>query len=458
MWISDGYKGLIDYRNSRKIETNEPLFHDGEQVLQSVLDAHRDIEDRLRRSDYITKDVLDSMVDEMLWEEDRPNSKALARKADVVISRSRQKLSSSSNSSKEHTRAKRALPPPHLPPSQPLPPIPRGPASGLSSIAERHSPSPNVDNWRSQITIPQTTSQLNLGQFQDQSPIIPNRRMSITTSGSDIDRERSGSSTGWQNGDSSYVTSPISPFTSPHTSVHYDYHRHNPNEGKPQTLQTQTSHEERRAPTAPSQAIAYELADEQANFKSPVVPPRDHRRGQSGASTSASSQQYLVEDTKDSKRPGRTPSRVSSRNSSSTYSAPNSRTTHSTETKSPKTQKRFGGISLFPTRFDTVHTNSSQNNEDRQAPGELPTHPNASPTTDYLSLNTCLEWKKAHKKVKKASKVPPLPGANIIESLRGRDHVFIVDDSRSMANVWPEVKRVFEALSYSTFSHFPPEC
>jgi hypothetical protein len=42
---------------------------------------------------------------------------------------------------------------------------------------------------------------------------------------------------------------------------------------------------------------------------------------------------------------------------------------------------------------------------------------------DFLSLNTCLEWKKAHKKVKKHSKVPPLPGANMIEGLNGRDHV-----------------------------------
>lgn len=400
------------------IDTDEPLFHDGQRVLHSVLDAHRDIDDRLRRSDHITKDVLDSMVDEMLWEEDRPNSKALSRKADVIISRSRQRLSA--NSSKEHTRPKRTLPPPRLPPSQPLPPIPRGQASSLSSIAEKYSPSPNVDNWRSQITIPQTVSQLNLGQ--DQSPVIPNRRMSITTSGSDIDRERSGSSTGWQNGDSGSIASPISPFTSPHTSVHYDYHKHNLNEGKPRILQTQNFHDERRAPTVPSQAIAYELADEQTNFKSPMVPPRDHRRGQSGTSTNKSSQQHL-QDSKDSRGLGRTSSRASSRHSSSTYSNPTSRSTHSTETKSPETQKRFGGFSLFPTRSETVHTTFSQREDDRSDSRELPERQATPPTTDYLSINTCLEWKKAHKKVKKASRVPPLPGANIIESLRGRDHV-----------------------------------
>ena len=99
MWIADGYKGVQDYRSQRMAETEStPLngaicFHDGTQVLQSVLDAHRDLEDRLRRSDYITKDVIDSMVDEMLWEEDRPTAKALSRKADVVLSRARQRLS-----------------------------------------------------------------------------------------------------------------------------------------------------------------------------------------------------------------------------------------------------------------------------------------------------------------------------------------------------------------------------
>ncbi len=66
----------------------------------------------------------------------------------------------------------------------------------------------------------------------------------------------------------------------------------------------------------------------------------------------------------------------------------------------------------------------------------------------YLSLNTCLEWKRAHKKVKKRDKVPPLPGAHMLEGLSDRDHAFIIDDSASMASVWPDVNRVFSALSY----------
>jgi len=72
----------------------------------------------------------------------------------------------------------------------------------------------------------------------------------------------------------------------------------------------------------------------------------------------------------------------------------------------------------------------------------------ASQGSEYLSLTTCIEWRKAHKKVKKHSKVPPLPGNNMLEGLKERDHVFIVDDSSSMIPIWPDVHRVFETLSY----------
>ena len=92
MWIVDGYKGVVDYRRQRMAKTDKipnfkggDCFHDGERVLKAVLDAHKDIEQRLRRSDYITKDVLDSMVEEMLWDEDRPGAKALWRKAEKFL-------------------------------------------------------------------------------------------------------------------------------------------------------------------------------------------------------------------------------------------------------------------------------------------------------------------------------------------------------------------------------------
>jgi hypothetical protein len=68
--------------------------------------------------------------------------------------------------------------------------------------------------------------------------------------------------------------------------------------------------------------------------------------------------------------------------------------------------------------------------------------------TEHLSLSACLDWKKSHKKAKKHSQVPALPGAGMLTRLSDREHVFIVDDSTSMGLIWPDLKRVFEALSY----------
>src|SRR5436190_18169791 len=80
VWITNGYKGVIDYRRARRAETNEisnfrggHCFHNGEKVLTAVLETHKIVTLDLNPVDYVTKDVLDSMVTEMLWETDRPS-------------------------------------------------------------------------------------------------------------------------------------------------------------------------------------------------------------------------------------------------------------------------------------------------------------------------------------------------------------------------------------------------
>lgn len=265
MWIADGHNGLVEYRRNRMAETDRILFkagdcfHDGERVLQTVLDAHRDIEDRLRRSDFITKDVLEKIVDEMLWEEDRPNAKALLRKSEIVLSRARQKLPPGSGEELTRTTSttNRRLPARRQPPTAPLPPIPRtaqgsvhgsgiAPAS-LSSIAEQQYPL-NVEKWRSQISVSQVSkpqiseadSQVAGSTFSKQPTLGP---------GTISDVERDGSSmASWTPGDSESLTTP---FTSAHSSVQYhDYHRQAMNEGRPR-LQSQ-SYEFRRHPTISS--------------------------------------------------------------------------------------------------------------------------------------------------------------------------------------------------------------
>ncbi|KUJ07011.1 uncharacterized protein LY89DRAFT_375144 [Mollisia scopiformis] len=496
IWLADGYKGLLDYRKQRKAETDRILFkggecfHDGERTLQSVLDAHADIEDRLRRSDYITKDVLDTMVDEMLWEEDRPNAKALARKAEMVSSRARQKLNtnsagSSDGFSRPGSSQSRALPLPRLqPPTGPLPPIPRPPPS-LSSISERH---PNdVETWRTRIE-PSSRSVINGPPSVITSPTLANIKMmsaSTTESLYDLDNEIAGSLASWQMSDQMTdinSESPITPITSPHVSVNYDFHKHISNEGRPRVLRT-ISNEYRGPPRAISTGLSHANTD--WDTASTVAPASEHpsmfiKDAINMPLPSATERQAMRSDSRfdDVKTLRRATSQASSQQSSARSAA----SRHSVQADSrsiassnsdqapipPKSSKRLG-FSLFPTksrqasplsplspdntRPTTARVDSS---EDASMPRSMPPlNPGMMPETadrgsapDYLSLNTALQWKMTHKKVKKASKLPPLPGADQLEHLHDRDHVFIIDDSASMTPVWADVKRLFEALSY----------
>ncbi|KAF4633133.1 hypothetical protein G7Y89_g4984 [Cudoniella acicularis] len=286
IWIADGYKGLVDYRKQRAIEFERIMFksgdcfHDGLRVLQSVLDAHRDIEDRLRRSDNITKDVLDSMVDEMLWEEDRPNAKALTRKAEMILSRARQKLAPNSPDDiiRPGSSQSRTYPPPRLqPPSQALPPIPRGLTPALSSISEQQFPT-NVDKWRSQVSPVAPRSRFGSSiASESSSPVLPHQQLSSTESVSDLDREITGSIASWNFGDNNSVVAPSTPFTSPHVSVHYDFQGH-PNEGRPRAAPSPGPQEYRRP--LPNHNLSRNLSymGSESSFSSTHPPRRDSAR------------------------------------------------------------------------------------------------------------------------------------------------------------------------------------
>jgi hypothetical protein len=146
----------------------------------------------------------------------------------------------------------------------------------------------------------------------------------------------------------------------------------------------------------------------------------------------------------------RAPSRAGSQHSSSVYSVP---TAHSVQADSvsfttmiqeeqpqlaPKPSKRGFGFSLFPTKLrndSNSHVEISRpstqheanpppysNSDTASTMSYLPEH---GPSIEYLSLNTCLEWKRANKKIKKSQKLPPLPGAHRLKGLSDRDHVGI---------------------------------
>jgi len=450
MWIVDGYKGVVDYRRQRMAKTDKipnfkggDCFHDGERVLKAVLDAHKDIELRLRRSDYITKDVLDSMVEEMLWDEDRPGAKALWRKAEGVLTRAQQRLTSNTGeeSSTRYSNSNRYLTYP-LPQSPPKPPPerPRVLPPGLSITEQKHLA--NVETWRSQVSgLNGELGSLAYGREQINSP----------ESISELDRELTGSIGSWQVGSSSRQTSPVtSPFTSPHASSQYDFHRHLSTEGRPRPLQSWRS-SGHKMPNELSHGQTHmntgELSDDRA--VAPNAPELCSEFSQEGIAMSPTGGEGKSDSVVDN---GKTIGQ-GSRHPSSAYSipiiGPAVRSDSPSYPFSPdhfqiprKSQKRPTQLSSFPS---TIHTNPappptvinpitriSTHHDSLVArsgpfPNDLellaPTHQSGTAhSVEHLSLAAAIEWKKAHK-VKKHARVPPLPGANLLDGLKDRDHV-----------------------------------
>lgn len=460
VWIADGYNGVVEYRRQRMVEIDKmpgfkggDCFHDGERVLKAVLETHKDIGLRLRRSDYITKDVLDSMVEEMLWEEDRPGAKALLRRAEGILSRARQKLSSSSTADASSTRPSSSnnsrsrtyqLPqgPPHPPPERPLPERPRVSTSRLNST-QRQSPA-NVETWRTLVRVP--SSELASSAYGGEPKTSPE-------SISELDMDVASSTSGWQGGNRDSLASPYtSPYTSPHVSSHFE------------NFSRQVPAERRRGPS-PSQRSS---SSHQRPGKRPHRQPlkdtvESSDDGLVGPSSSQLYAEFLQEsiattsiDTKGNNSSiieyTRTGDR-GSRPSSNAYTA--SLTGPAVQDVLPSSmslddpplfhspQKRSQGFSLFPTKTSnsqlppstvdvpvakapTYHERPMTRSDSfsNDSVSTVPTNQySAYQSAGPLSLAGVLEWKKAHKKSKKNARVPPVRGADLLDKLNNRDHV-----------------------------------
>jgi hypothetical protein len=457
VWIAEGYTGVLGYRSRRKDETNGVLskdvdaFHDGKRPLQSVIDTHRDIEDSLRRSDHITKDVLESMVDEMLWEEDRPTANALLRKSNMIVSRSRQKLSAKSQNDitprSANSRSQR-LPPARPPPTQPLPPIPRAQLPGLVSITEQHYV-PNVDQWRSQVKMSRNVN----SDGKNESPIISKRRVRSAADSLDLRSRKAESVASWKVDDDSRATSPITPFTSSHTSQQFESHRH-ANEEKSEihpALRPFHDHDSYQTLVEAPQALnhRYELPEDATkvlNF--PSVPSNKIEVNDKRPTTAPLDQQdrswydkRLEQPVTESVTVDRTMSRTESRQSFTAQAVSRTQSVDSQEAKSPtERQKHSGGFSLFPLRSRRAHSSSSNlvTSSNSSKPREplfailnprysvssgSAARPDSSSDSGHLSIDACLEWKNSPKKAKKSLEASSLLGEDALARLRARDHV-----------------------------------
>jgi hypothetical protein len=454
LWIADGYSGVVDYRRQRIAETDKmpnfqggDCFHDSERVLKAVLDAHKDIELRLRRSDYITKDALDSMAEEMLWEEDRPGAKALWRRAEGILSRARQRLLSSTtedpstrpNSNNRSLTYSLPQSPPHPPPERPLPERPRV-VTPRSNSSQRQSPA-NVEMWRSLVRVPSR---------ELASPIYGGEPRNSPESISELEMDATSSTSGWHGGNRSSLASvATSPFTSPHVSSHFDFPRQLPTEGRRGPSQSQRSSSHQRLGKRPHRQSTMTNAESSddglvgpsssqlyAEFlQEGIVMSTTDGKGNSGS---------IVDNSKTGDR-GSRPS-LPAHTASMTAPAiqgdlPSSMSLNDHSLHNP--QKRSLGLSLFPTNSSksqaTPHTidipfekastyrdNSLARSDSisNNSVSTVPTHIyNTSQSAKQLSLAAVLEWKKAHKKSKKKARVPPVRGADLLDKLNDRDHV-----------------------------------
>ncbi|PVH79310.1 hypothetical protein DL98DRAFT_632606 [Cadophora sp. DSE1049] len=484
IWIADGYLGLQEYRFQRQAETNNAFphsntispFHDGTKILRSVLDAHLEIEDRLRRSDNITKNVLDMMVQEMLWEEDRPSAKALLRKSEGVLMKAKQKSGVGAGSGNGNemvrlgSRHRREYPPPDLPsPTQPLPPVPKRAAPTLKSVPGKNGSREVVSGIsHDRVFDPRARSPATGDEPARLKPLNGpglQQNGNGTVLNSRTDRERVRELTSRDPPSHSSAKQSTIPFQTTHTNSNMP-HRPIPNQGRPRALRTQNSHEFASKLTNPQ-----DRKYNREHYAKPTVlrapddlPPAtqtlsvDRSTSQSRFAQSYHEPQGIV--------PARAES-FSSNHQSSTYSQPISSPTSQDDSfldalsyvptadeipQETKPSKRGIGFSLFPSRS----RNEPSSHHTRVHDLSLPKSPSLSsaavvPNLEYISLNTCLEWKKANKKVKKHANVPPLLSVAMMEELSGRDHRVFEALSYLVKGMSPEGTELFFTISYDTY-------
>lgn len=239
-WVAEGWKGVLDYRQqmAQALYSDTNAYHDddddddddGEQMFQTIFDIHGELEHHLRRSDHITKDILDTLVDEMLWDETPPSMETVTRQADVVISRARQKLRASTSSRRSTCSSRRSRSRNPTRSNTPPPPLPlpsfMADAKADSLCSSLRFPQ-HVESWRMHVTSHSTAistpasnrASLFSGVGSDSSRVSGDHVYLGGIESRTPELEIDAPATSWFL-DSPTTDSAITPLTSPPTSVH----------------------------------------------------------------------------------------------------------------------------------------------------------------------------------------------------------------------------------------------
>jgi hypothetical protein len=135
IWVANGYNGIVEYRQSRKKETDQvagfkdgDCFHNGTKVLEAVRKRHQYIIDILRKSDVITALVLSLIENDMLVTPDdaRATATQLLHKSRTILVKAGEQVGSPGASTTDlplepPERPTSSHPPPRLEGTYPTP-------------------------------------------------------------------------------------------------------------------------------------------------------------------------------------------------------------------------------------------------------------------------------------------------------------------------------------------------
>ncbi|KAG4434108.1 hypothetical protein IFR05_010417 [Cadophora sp. M221] len=452
-WMADNKLGVIDYRRERKVELSQihpvgefDCFHNGSEALEAVRRSHQTALTRIRshrRADFITEKVVDMIGDMLVETKHRPTAETLWRKQRNIIDAAKKNLQEfrksqhASGSDLDRSQARslthpvpgpssnsEPATPPVLPPelrqkgtglgSRGRPALPAvhehgqeyGPVNGASGydFPRNHSP----DTMDREFGSPETTPVQELTDtvvFQNTSPLTPPF--------SPKPRCPEGGSTDF--GDD--------PFTSPtqHDATALQY--------RPLRGASNISNNSTGMYSTPISGIG--------RSSTGSLGRNDHRTrfipGVNGNGSPSTQRPLTTIGLYSEPSPENAPQRETSHSSGT--SRPQSQTNGEADVDDHRLPTGLPGRQSTVTPEPQIH----QNQESTDRPAIQTT------TSDFMSLDDVLDWKR---KCKSDRVYRPFLNKRHQDRLKGRDHVFLVDDSFSMVRHWTNVTKVIEGLSY----------
>ncbi|TVY91861.1 Serine/threonine-protein kinase [Lachnellula willkommii] len=470
-WLVDGHHGVVEYRGERAAETSQigdfrdgDCFHNGERPLKSVDKCHEKCVDGLIRKDFITHNVIEHMIPVMLEKSgDRLTARDLSRMADRFIIKAREGLRKASSRPTDSLMG--PPPPPKLPPGKGAPGVRNINGLGISTL---HYPTLPLQYSKEGTNTERKSTILNEMTSSSPEPMFESRM----STGDFAVRPQS------KTGTSSFANADMSPLSE---KVFRKLSKTRPDEQQRSHqrtgLRSSIQHTEfQRTPRG--------MHPSNHSGNGPL-PRNDIFDDQSPGATAGIMSSHRIgtgnkhRRSHNGKEAFRRKSTSSDSDGLSAVEAPNN---PAKSHEAAFCRRPFSALSSVPIKevYELQTTGASSDNvcldeprmisnrltprvaERRQTKiefGEITPPPSRLPRSPppSQSIKDVLKWKRERKEDKfrtLRTREKKMAHWDLLERVKGRDHVFLIDDSVSMKPHWdktddsPGVVKVFEALSY----------